>query len=39
LLIFRTIYYFIPLGLATIAYVIVEAKLGTKKPMHLSAKE
>lgn len=38
LLIFRTIYYFIPLGLATIAYLLVEARLGTKKA-NPSAKE
>jgi uncharacterized membrane protein YbhN (UPF0104 family) len=31
LLIFRTIYYFIPLGLATLAYLVVEARLGTRK--------
>mgnify|MGYP003630536139 CR=1 FL=1 len=31
LLIFRTIYYFIPLGMATITYLVVEARLGTKK--------
>lgn len=31
LLIFRTIYYFIPLGLATVAYLVVEARLGSSK--------